>query len=454
MVEHGHVGRRGIARGSPVETELPQARQGDLERDPGLQPGQRVAQAAVQALAEAEVARGRTERVVLVGVLELTLVVVGGADHHRHPVAGRDPHAADLHVAGQVPHGELERGAEAQPLLDGAGDQRRVLAQRPLLVGPRRELLEERGQQARCGLDAGEVEPEDQADDLGGRLDVVLGERHARDVGLHDVGEQVGARPPAPLLQQPGQVDPRPVGALHGVRGEPVVVGHPVLEPVGPRDQLVALLAEREAEEVEEDRVGQRPGELLREVDRAALREGVDQSGGQPTYVGLELGDAARHELPLHHRPQLVVPRVVDDRQVAGAALVVGGVEVDAGVVDERHRVQQRGPDVVVARERPEVPLLVVVDRRLVAQPLVDREGVLLEGHRERVVDDRRPGLDRLSGRDGLVRHGHGVLRDGGVGSEGWADRVDQETVKAVRKRSSARSESPEAKASIATTPS
>ena len=342
----------------------------------------------MQALAEPEVARGGPERVVLLGALELPLVLVGGADDDGDPGALGDRDAVQLDVPGGGADGQLERGAEAEALLDRGGDQARVVAQRALEVRAGAELLEERRDQRGGRLDAGEVQPEHEADDLRGGHDVLLGERHPGDVRLHDVGEQVPARTPAPLLQESGEVVPGAVGAVDGVRGELVVVGHAVLEAVRPRDELGALLAVGQAQEVEEHLVGQRPGQLLGDVGGAPAREGVDEAGGDAAYVVLQRGDAAGHELALHDRAQLVVTGVVDVRQVALAALVVGRVEVDAGVVDERHRVEQGRAAVLEARQRPEAPLLVVVDRRLLAQATVDRERVVLERVRERVVDE------------------------------------------------------------------
>ena len=65
--------------------------------------------------------------------------------------------------------------------------------------------------------------------------------------------------------------------------------------------------------------------------------------------------------------------------RLVGVGPVGGGVEGHAEAVRELGRVAEGGEDIGVARQRPEVELVVAVERRLVAQPGVGRVGVLVD---------------------------------------------------------------------------
>ena len=87
------------------------------------------AQAAVDALTEADVPRAGSGDVEPVGVGELTVVAVGRAGHQDHAPSGRDGHPVQGHLLRGGARGELQRGDQAQRLLDGGGDQARVALQ-------------------------------------------------------------------------------------------------------------------------------------------------------------------------------------------------------------------------------------------------------------------------------------------------------------------------------------
>ena len=113
----------------------------------------------------------------------------------------------------------------------------------------------------------------------------------------------------------------------------------------------------------------------------------------------LELGDAARQEVRLHHLADLVVPGVVHAadgprRNLLQAAVV----DVHALEAAERVRVERRRPHVLEAGQGVPVPPLAVVDGRLVPHPPV---------HRERV------GRVEVGGERVVLHHGHGCGHGG-----------------------------------------
>lgn len=227
---------------------------------------------------------------------------------------------------------------------------------------------------------------------------MLVGEGHPVDLGVDQVRHQIGARLAAALLQQVDEVGLDAGGGRLGHRGEPGVVGLAVLELVHPTLQPGPVGAGLgQPEQVEEHLVGHRPGELLGEVDGAAVPPRVDQPAHRGPDDSLALGDAARQQRWLHDRADLVVAGVVDIGQEAGWVLVLGGVvDVDALERQVGRGVERGRPHVVEPRQRPPVPLLAVEHRGLITHPPVHGERIGLERRAERVVLQAR-------GRD--VRH-------------------------------------------------
>ena len=343
----------------------------------------------MHALTEPQVAEPPPPHVEPVRVTEPPLVPVRRAVDQHHPAAGRDRHPVQRHLARRGPADQLQRGSEPDRLLHGVRDERRVLPQDRALVRVLGEQLEQRPDEPGGALHAAQEQHHHQAEDLRGGAEVLLGKRHAVDLGGDDVGHQVRARPGAPLPQQVDEVGLDTGGGGLGHRGEPGVVGLAVLELVHPPVELLPALRTRrgQAEQVEEHLVRRRPGQFLGQVHGAAVPPGVDQAADHGADRVLPLGDAVRQQLRLDHPADLVVPRVVDVGQEPGAALVLRGVvDVDALVGQERLRVRRRRPDVLEPGQRPPVPLLAVEHRGLVAHPAVHRERVGLELLAERVV--------------------------------------------------------------------
>ena len=180
--------------------------------------------------------------------------------------------------------GQLQRGGEAQRLLDGVGDQRGVREQQVALVGVLGQQLEHGAGQPGRRLDAAQEQHHHQPHDLRGGLDVGVDERRAVDVGLHEVADQVVAGPATTVVEQLDEVVLDAAGGRLGHRGEPDVVGRAVLELVHPAHQLAAALGlgVGQAEHPEEHLVGHRPGQLGGQVDRSRRSASRRRARGPP----------------------------------------------------------------------------------------------------------------------------------------------------------------------------
>jgi hypothetical protein len=170
-------------------------------------------------------------------------------------------------------------------------------------------------------------------------------------------------------------------------RRQPRVIWFAVLELVRPLDEVLSLLPRRHAEQVEEDLVRQRPRQCLGDVDLTLVAPWLYQATHYLADLILQLGDAARQEMPLHQLAELVVTRIVDVWQEAWPALILGGV-IDVNTLEaaERFCIQRRRPHIFEPGKRPEPPLLTLIDRGFVPHPLVEGERIRLELHRERIV--------------------------------------------------------------------
>ena len=227
----------------------------------------------MHALAEAQVAEPAAGHVEPVRIGEPALVAVGGAVHQHHPAAGRDGHPVQDDLAAVVRPTSCSGVARRIASSTGVRDQRRVLPQQRPLVRVLGEQLEQRPGEPRGALHPAEEQHHHQAEDLRGRPEVLLGERHSVDVGGDQVGHQVVARTGAPLMQEVDEVVLDAGGGSLGHRREPGVVGLAVLELVHPTLELRAALrtGRGQAEQVEEHLVRHRPGQFLRQVHGAPV---------------------------------------------------------------------------------------------------------------------------------------------------------------------------------------
>ena len=133
-----------------------------LEGDLGLELGEHVAQAVVDAEPEGQVLAGvgAGDVEVLAGV-ELGLVPVGRAHEEQQLRAFGDGDAADFGVLEGLAAPADDRAGVAQDLVDGGGDFLRVLHQLLPLLGAGQEFAERVGDQRGGGLVAGEEQAVD-----------------------------------------------------------------------------------------------------------------------------------------------------------------------------------------------------------------------------------------------------------------------------------------------------
>src|SRR3954468_9432371 len=97
-----------------------------LQHDPALEPGERRAEAVVDALAKREVALDFTRDVQLAGALPPALVAVGGPPQQHDRAADGDRLAVQLELGGRATDLVLDGRLEAQQLLDGRPDPVRL----------------------------------------------------------------------------------------------------------------------------------------------------------------------------------------------------------------------------------------------------------------------------------------------------------------------------------------
>ena len=157
------------------------------------------------------------------------------------------------------------------------------------------------------GLVAGHQQQDEHADHL------VVAQLRALDLGLHQPGEEILARSPAPFVGESREVLPHLADqasqlaqALRRRRHEEAVpeVGD---RGVGPRLELLAVLG-RDTDDLGDDDDRQRIGERPHEVDLACVESPVDQLVGDLAHARLEAADDTRGEGLVHQAAQ---PRVL-----------------------------------------------------------------------------------------------------------------------------------------------
>jgi hypothetical protein len=148
----------------------------------------------------------------------------------------------------------------------------------------------------------------------------------------------------------------------------------------------------RDSEQFGDDRGRQRGGELTNQIGTIVLAEVIEQLAGDFADARLELRDASRRERTVDQGTQLPVSGSVhhDQKRHRASEVLRAAVRcvfrardlqaygdplsraVELGVLKRRQ-------DVFVSRQDEEVSALFVVDRELLAQPAVDRVGVLMK---------------------------------------------------------------------------
>src|SRR6185312_13274596 len=170
------------------------------DRELGLQPGERGAEAVVDALAVADVLVVRAFEVESVGVLEPFRVTVRRPVTQEDRRARRDGGAGDLDVLeGRAGGPELDRRLKAQQLLDPGHDQLRSAAQLLELVGVPQQGQHAVRDQVDRGLMPGEEHEQRVVDDR------LLGQAPLRAVVVDHSREHARSGLLAVLVDQVGQ---------------------------------------------------------------------------------------------------------------------------------------------------------------------------------------------------------------------------------------------------------
>ena len=348
-------------------------------------PGQRCAQADVQAVAQTDGEPGLAGDVEAVGVVVAARIPVGrpGDQEHRlvlgdgHPVPG----GVDRGIAALV----LGGGPVAEDLLHGVSNDGGVVEHLGPLVGVAAEqhhgvahqlgdrLRSRRGQQGAEAGDLGIVEV--------GCL-AVLG----LHLGLDQGGQHVVGRLGPLLLGQLEQVHALGHAPLLGglaAHGRALLA---VEHGVGPQPDLLAVFGGH-AQDGGDDLDGKRGGELLEDVELAPAHERVEIAADDVAHQGLVVADGAGGERSGH---QLAITSVLgrvhgDDRAQLGGLVrgqLLVGLAVSGG---EGLEVAVGGHHVVEAAQGVEVVLLAVIAGGVFPQVGVGVVGIVEEVPAERI---------------------------------------------------------------------
>ncbi len=359
-------------RGAGVDGVFAELGDEDAERDPGLEPGQGCTEAVMDAMAEREVTGRVAADVEAVRLVPPSFVAIGGSEEQESLASRGQGHPVQLDVARQHARERLGRGVEAQCLLDGRRNERRVGQEPRALVGKGGEPVDRVAEQLGGRLVARDQQQEAEAEHLGG------GERPVTFLRGDERAHQIFTRCSATLGDHVTEVSVESSRPLNALPTQLCTALFAVQHCVGPRTELVLILT-RDAEHHRDDGHRELAGKVVDHVDAGPGDEVRRELPGQIGDRRLEVGHPAGGEGPADQRPQLGVPGRVhlDEHRldVLGPAL-----KGDAPGGRERRPVVDGGPDVVMPRKRPEPPLGVEVRRRLVPELPVGRIGVFVVG--------------------------------------------------------------------------
>ena len=375
-----------------------------LDRDVQLEAREVGAETAVRSAAERDVPVAPAVEADFVGGLELGRVDVARADEQRRGVAGPAHDAADLDVLDDLARHHHHRRLVAEQLLDRDRDQRGIVEDRLTPFGVPREVRDHAVECGGDGVEATEHQEVTRPEQLGVRQRVTF------DLGPHEHAQQAAVVwSVVPLRELAFEVRGDVaagrladlLGFFHRVRDRSDRVVAPFQEP-----RQVRL---RESHQRDEERGGQRRGEVLVEVALTAIDEPVDDLVDELAHLGLELGHLPRRELRVEQPAVLrVVGRV--DRQRDQRHFVA---DLDDVLRREHLGVLERPHDVFVARDPHAVAEHArrARDRALGVHLLVGGDRVV----RGRDVEDA---VDRARSRtgDGLLGVAHGTCSSSGTG--------------------------------------
>ncbi|GAA2983935.1 hypothetical protein JCM13580A_05030 [Streptomyces drozdowiczii] len=334
------------------ETDAREAAEDRAQRDLRLGPGERRAQAAVDAVAEPEV-RGRVPvQVEPARVREALRVAVGRTDRDQDRDARRDLGAAERDgLRGEPERRRAHRRVEPDQLVHRTRDELRSRTQPPKF-GRVPEQREQRvAERVGRGLVTRDEQQHAQRDQL--PLAQPVGPVPRRDEAV----EEGGAGGAASGCDEPRHV----VG--DGVRGRVDDVRGPRREQVGGPAPDVGPVGLGHAEQFADHGHRERYGQSAHEVERRAPGPPVEEFTGDPCDEGAQCGDGPRGERPGHQLPQPGVIRRVGgqhgagDRRVQSAPRLLareedGGVLGEPGIVESRPRLRMTR-DQVTGGSRP-----------------------------------------------------------------------------------------------------
>lgn len=150
----------------------------------------------MRAVAEAEVAIGDAVEIETVGIGELALVAVGGAEQEQHLLAVRDGDPVQGNRARGRATQASHRRLQAQELFDRLRDLSRLNGKAVGDLRVRRQQRHAVADEIRRRLDTADDDVEAEAEDLRG------GQVSAVDVGGDECADQVVRRPSAPALDE------------------------------------------------------------------------------------------------------------------------------------------------------------------------------------------------------------------------------------------------------------
>ena len=306
--------------GAGIQAQPRQAVEHRVQQHPRLQPGQVHAQALVRPVAERQVLLALPEDVEDVREDVPPGVAVGRAERDRHEAAGRNAHAAQLHLLGRRPGHGQRRGLPPQRLLDRLRHQVPVGADRVQLVWPR-----EQAEQQVAGRPVGGLRPGRQEQQQEG-IDLVVAEPAPVDLGLDQLAHQIIAGMPPPVGDDLGEVAAKLLAG--GDRAVPVAHHR---DQFGRQPVEARPVGLGQAEDPGDDPDREREGQLRDEVGVAVAGEGVDQlaDGGADDRVAPLVQDAGAEGLRDQGAVAQMLGRVhlqdgpahdlPDGRRVAGA---------------------------------------------------------------------------------------------------------------------------------------
>ena len=302
-----------------------------------------------------------------------------------------DDGAEELHVPGGDPQEHLRRGVVAQGLFHPLRGTPRLGQGLGLLVREPPGPVPGVGEQLGGGLVARHHDEEEKGDDL------VVGQPVPVDVDVEQARGEVVAPGPSALDDHVGEVPGQDERRLHPLLGHVEDALVAVDEEIGEASDL-GPVGLGYADHLRDHVHGELARHVAHHVEGARFDGGVEVSHGQGADLRFELGHPARREGLGDERAHAGVAGWVHGQErhrLVGLGPVGGGIESDAEAVGEVGGVAEGGQDVGMARQRPEVELVVAVERGLGAQPRVGRVGVLVDLVVVRaVVHGRRVGVE------------------------------------------------------------